>query len=278
MPIEKGHFAQVQVVSPLQGSMFPFHPDTQNRIPSFITNGSIGKAPFAVAAGLPLLRSEAVKAATSAAEDEYHLVHGDGVIGPAIVDGRPYPLALALQKLMAAREVLRNDGREESFFTQDTAYRVRIPGSDVDVTIHKPKGPEDVGRLVAFLNDAALSGRAELSSVSGLARWDEVSQTIEGYTGSTVLGTLQPFDTAVLENRLTENGHISMGTQTFDVPGFLVPEAPVIKTVIYRYSNGEIVEPQVVAGCMRLRQEGHVETGTADPLNVQLAGLGFFQR
>ncbi len=272
LPIEARNSVSFSPTIP--AGLYPFHPDSQNRLPGFVTNGSVGKAQF-VKEWLPLIGTPEVKAATGRAEDMYHEIYGDGIMGPYDLDGVPYPLCLAFVKLGAAAEVL---GQESgSLLTQDTVYRVRIPEHGVDVTVHKPKNPMDRQRLVRFFHEAAQAGNARLSSVGGVARCDVYTGVTEGFCTETQLGILIPHDTGTLDNRMIHNPGISAGTSTYELPGFLVKPHQVLETTVQRWGNGQ-GSPEFGGGSLHLNGSTAVKALIEDPGTFQQFGLGFIPR
>lgn len=233
--VELKRATRVEHLPTLPYHLYPLHPDTQNRFPAMVTNGSDWKAPLARSIGCPIINDLNIKVATNAAEDEFHAEFGKDALGPVLLHGSPYQLLLADVKLEAGKKILEKDNKLESFFTSDTTYRLMIDGSDVNFTIHKPKTKEDREKITRLLADAALSGNAHLAAVAGIVRYDEVSKEKEYYTTELDLGIVQPFDITILVNRLEQNASKPLGTSTFDIPDFLVERQPFYKMKITKY-------------------------------------------
>lgn len=273
--------SRVEVGSPLPSQLHPFHPDSQGKIPKHITNGMIGKAPYAQSIGCELLVNNEVKKATDAAEESFHKELGNGkVFGLAEVQGIPYSLFLAREKLKAATKVLSSDQQAESYFTTDSAYQVEIPGHGA-VTIHKPKNEKDREEVARFMYQMSLSGTATLSSITGIARHDEQTNNDEYFSVKQVLGTVQPFDMVQFIYKMREQPYISMGLPSYQSVGFLTKEKDMIETKITRYlergneidMGGPIPEGQLVPV-----DEKTIEMSGNSDWWLQLGGLGFIPR
>ena len=272
--------SRVEVIPALPKSLHPFHLDSGGRLPALITNGSIGKKPFAMEIGCPIIENCEVARATGNAEDRFHEEFGDSVLGPSFLFGVPYSLVLAREKLQAGIEVLQRDNTLQSFFTTDSAYRLVIPGQ-LDVTIHKPKKPEDVGTLARLLYEASQVDNAALSSVSGIARYDEATREIEYYSTEAELGNLRQFDMSALTARLSRNGHYSMGTPTYETMDFLVNRPDHIKTHVTKYTLAEVADDGRqgdLNGRFKVAAKSQIESASDDNLLIQLAGIGFIPR
>lgn len=279
-----GERARIQVEPSIPRHLNPYRPDWLGRRPKFITNGSIGKAPFLHAIGIELHASTpALKQATDHAEEIYHKQYGDEMFGPYMSEkGVPYPVVLASEKMKAAIEVMQQDGVNESFFTHDACYMLRFKGREgKEITIHKPKSPEDVERVARLLYWASTTNNAHLYSISGVARYDEASRTTELYSTEADLGEVKPFDMAQFVDNLETNPTIALGTFTYRVPGLLVQEKNTIPVTVTKYNDANSGEDVV-----RIFNEEWTavpgESATAEfaadtPQNIQLAGLGLIQ-
>lgn len=280
----KGEQKSIIVEPSIPRHLNPYRPDWLGRRPKFITNGSIGKAPHLHAIGIELFASnEELKCATDIAEDTYHKKYGDEMFGPYMSEkGVPYPVVLASEKMKAAIEVMQKDGVNESFFTHDACYMVRFRGQEgKEITIHKPKTPQDVERVARLLYWASNTNNAHLFSISGVARYDELSRTTELYSTEADLGIIQPFDMTLLLDNMRFNPTIALGTFTYNVPKLLVKEKKTIPFTVTKYGNGlngEGTVPIFDEGWYAIPQETVSTEFAADtPQNVQLAGLGLIQ-
>lgn len=223
--------------TPLPSHLYPFHLDSQGEMPSMITNGGDWKEPLARSIGCGAIRDSHIKEAIGAAEDAFHAEFGDAALGPAMLKRSPYPLVLAAEKLEAGRKVLEKDGLLESFFTTDTTYRLRIPNTDVDYTLHKPKTEEDIETITRLMIEASESGKAHLSAVAGIARYDEKTKEKEFFTTEVDLGIVQPFETSTLVNRLRKNASKPLGTSTFDMQDFLIKTQSNYQVQVSKYED-----------------------------------------
>jgi hypothetical protein len=264
----------LRTINPLSAQARIFHPDSSNRIPAIITNGSKGKGRYAREAGIPVLNmSDELRDATARAEDEFHMRVAEGIIAPAKLNGIPYPLVVAMEKLEGARRVLAADGNTESFFLHDGAYRLQIPAADVDVTIHKKKKKGDDERLIELLKIAAQT-ESTLSSLVGVARFDEKTQLMEGFTSEAILGQVRPFDIPTVINRLERDTTHAMGMPTNKTTRILVDRPPFIPVICTKYFEGPHKIERFESATL-LRPET-IMYPTPSNLPYQLAGIGFF--
>lgn len=234
----RNEIMNIEVKSPIPDHLYPFHPDSRGKMPVMITNGGDWKEPLARSIGCGAIRDTHIKEATGAAEDKFHTRFGDDALGPALLQGSPYPLVLAAEKLEAGRKVLEKDGMLESFFTTDTTYRVTNPVTGEDYTLHKPKTEADTETITRLLSRAAECGRAHLSAVAGIARYDVATKIKEYFTTELDLGIVQPFETSTLVNRLRKNASKPLGTSTFDMQDFLIKTQPHYKVTVAKYIEG----------------------------------------
>lgn len=275
---------QIHIEPNIPRHLNPYRPDWIGRRPKFITNGSIGKAPFLHAIGIELHASTpALKEATDHAEDIYHKRYGDEMFGPYMSEkGVPYPVVLASEKMKAAIEVMQHDGVNESFFTHDACYMLRFKGREgKEITIHKPKSPEDIERVARLFYWASTTNNAHLYSISGVARYDEASKTTELYSTEADLGEVKPFDMTQFIDNLQTNPTIALGTFTYKVPGLLVREKKSIPVTVTKYNDlksGEDFVPIFDEEWSVIPGESATTEFAADvPQNIQLAGLGLIQ-
>ncbi|MFH0773386.1 MAG: hypothetical protein V1922_03685 [bacterium] len=280
---------QIAVTPQIPHELNPFRPSpTTLKRPKFITNGSKGKAPYLQAIGIDICITDGeIKAATDRAEDKYHARHGDSIIGPYMTDkGIPYPLVLASEKMKAAVGVMQknadptqvNNECHSSFITHDACYMLRFDGHEGDeITIHKPKTPQDIERIAKLLYWASTTQKAHLYSTAGTVRYDRNTNTTELYSSVADLGIVQSFDMAQLVKNLEKNPEIALGTITYNITGFLVKEKNTIPVTVTRYTgvnpgtDPAIFEPNWEA---RPGQTATAEFSADTPENIQLAACG----
>ena len=262
----------IEVIPPIPERLYPFHPDSRGNMPSMITNGADWKQPLAQSIGCGAIKDGHIKRAIGAAEDKFHNKYGDNALGPALLKGTPYQLVLAAEKLKAGRVVLKREGKLKSFFTTDTTYRLWIPDTDVDFTLHKPKTEADIELITRLMVAAAGCGKAQLSAVAGIARYDAGTKDKEYYTTEVDLGVVRPFESSTLVNRLRENPSKPLGTSTFDMPGFLVKERSHYSVKITKYEDGRAVDS------VTFSISGDSSSGNGFQSWLYMMSLGYMER
>jgi len=174
------------------------------------TNGPKGE--YARQAGIPHLISNELAVAMGNAEEAYHKLHGVRVVGPMQVDGVPYPLIVAQEKGFAAEGVMnkRYLFDKGAGVVTDAVFALEDPNNNISCTLHKPKTKNEQEELIRLLISAFLSGSVNLSTTTGICRFEYGPGELlppEYYIIQTKLGTIkQPLDHAKLLNHIFSNG------------------------------------------------------------------------